>query len=230
MKIPAVLPITALQSRGARFQLGLTQGQVIEESGVPGWKLKQFESGRIVPDIPSLEKLAAYYKGKGIDLSEVDSKAKEPAPAAKPGGDMVRNVARPCFYISDSVSQELLDQCLERMHFNDERIAVLMKKPIQTAFLGGYTDDTVKEVQELFGALAEGYMLFRLLQGNPLVQPVEGAGPTDPKSLADLVAQFYAKSPVHTGEQPEEVPEEPAKPAKNEKPAKLAKPAEEVTE
>lgn len=46
MKIPAVQPITAAQSRASRFQLGLTQADVISQSGLPGHKLKQFESGR----------------------------------------------------------------------------------------------------------------------------------------------------------------------------------------
>jgi transcriptional regulator with XRE-family HTH domain len=194
MKIPATLPITALQSRGARFQLGLTQGQVIEESGVPGWKLKQFEAGRIVPDVPSLEKLAAYYKEKGIDLSEVDAGGKPTQEPAKPGSDMVRHVARPCFYISDSVTPELLDQCLERMHSNDERITEILSKALTEGLFGGFTEQTVQEHQELFGAMAEGYLIFRLLQGNPLVQPMDGKN--SPKTHADLLGQFYAKSPV----------------------------------
>ncbi len=213
MKIPAAQPITAAQSRASRFQLGLTQADVINESGLPGYKLKQFETGRFVPDMPFLQKLAEFYTGKGIELDEVKepSDGKQPAPAPapaakKPGSDMVRHVQRPCFYVSDSVTPDLLDQCLERMHENDERIAATLKKTLKTGLLGGYSEETVKEHQELFGAMAECYLIFRLLQGNPIVQPADGS--VDPKSHADLLAQFYAQSPVVTGEELE--PKAPA--------------------
>lgn len=39
MNIPQNLPITPLQSKAARYQLGLTQATVIEESSLPGHKL-----------------------------------------------------------------------------------------------------------------------------------------------------------------------------------------------
>jgi transcriptional regulator with XRE-family HTH domain len=202
MKIPAVQPISATQSRASRFQLGLTQADVIEQSGLPGYKLKQFETGRFVPDMPFLQKLAEFFSGKGIELDEVKepSDGNQPAPTPvptpkKPGSDMVRHVQRPCFYVSDSVTPVLLDQCLERMHDNDERIAVILKKSLKTGLLGdGYSEETAKEHQELFGAMAEGYLIFRLLQGNPIVQPNEGK--TDAKTHADLLGQFYAKSPI----------------------------------
>jgi hypothetical protein len=107
---------------------------------------------------------------------------------------MIRHVQRPCFYISDSVTPALLEQCLERMSANDERIAEILNKSIRNGMFGGYHQETVQEHQELFGAMAEGYLIFRLLQGNPIVTPVEGD--IDPKSHADLLGQFYAKSPV----------------------------------
>ena len=196
MKIPAALPLTAAQSRASRFQLGLTQADVIAQSGLPGYKLKQFETGRVVPDIPFLQKLHDFYKEKGIDLDEVAPEPAHSPEPKKPGSEMVRHVQRPCFYVSDSITPDLLDQCLERMHENDERIAVILKKALKTGLIGfgGYSEETEKEHQELFGAMAEGYLIFRLLQGNPIVQP--NYGKTDAKTHADLLGQFYAKSPI----------------------------------
>jgi transcriptional regulator with XRE-family HTH domain len=199
MKIPADQPLNAAQSRGARFQLGLTQSDVIAQSGLPGYKLKQFETGRVVPDMPFLQKLAEFYTGKGIDLVDAaptsTSSDHQPALPAKPGSDIVRHVQRPCFYISDSVTPELLDQCLERMHDNDERIDVLLSTPLKGAlFGGGHHDETVAQHQELFGAMGENYLIFLLLQGKMLVSPVDGS--INAKSHADLLGQFYAKSPV----------------------------------
>jgi transcriptional regulator with XRE-family HTH domain len=214
MKIPAVQPITAAQSRAARYQLGLTQADVIKQSGVPGHKLKQFESGRFVPDMPFLQKLADYYTSLGVDLSEAvasdpaPAPAPTPAPAAKPGSNMVRPapVHRPHFYVSDSVTPELLDLCLERMSSNDERINEILGKDLRFGLMGSYQEQTVTEQQEIFGAMAEGYLIFRLLQGNPLVQPFDEK--TSAKTHAQLLGQYYAKSPVALLKQIEESSEE----------------------
>ena len=193
MKIPSVLPITAAQSRASRFQLGLTQAEVIEQSNLPGYKLKQFETGRFVPDMPYLQSLSDFYQSKGIDLSDT-STAEKPIKEVKPGAEMIRHVQRPCFYVSDSVTPELLDQCLERMHANDERITEIMNKSLRTGLFTDYHQETVQEHQELFGAMSECYILFQLLQGNPIVSSVDGN--VDPKTHADLLGQFYAKSPI----------------------------------
>lgn len=208
MKIPAVQPITASQSRAARFQLGLTQADVIKQSTLPGHKLKQFESGRFVPDMPFLQKLADYYTSLGVDLSEAVASDPAPAPAAKPGANMVRPAPmhRPHFYVNDSVTPELLDLCLERMSSNDERINEILGKDLRFGLMGSYQEQTVTEQQEIFGAMAEGYLIFRLLQGNPLVQPFDEK--TSAKTHAQLLGQYYAKSPVALLKQIEESSEE----------------------
>lgn len=199
MKIPAVQPITAAQSRAARYQLGLTQADVIKQSGVPGHKLKQFESGRFVPDMPFLQKLADFYTGQDVDLSDVTSDpspapAPAPAPVAKPGADKVRPTHRPHFYVAETVTPALLDACLERMHDNDERINEILGKDLRFGLMGAIDGQTDAEQREIFGAMAEGYLIFRLLQGNPLVKPVDAK--VSAKTHADLLGQYYAKSPV----------------------------------
>ena len=147
--------------------------------------------------MPFLQKLADFYTSKGIDLSEQElATADQPSThLAKPGSDIVRHVQRPCFYISDSVTPELLDQCLERMHDNDERIDELLTTPLKGNLFGsGHHEETVAQHQELFGAMGENYLIFLLLQGKMLVSPVDGS--INAKSHADLLGQFYAKSPV----------------------------------
>ena len=110
---------------------------------------------------------------------------------------MIRTVQRPCFYVSETVDTDLLDQCLERMHQNDERIAALLNVSLKSGLMGSHSADTVAEHQELFGAMAENYLIFRLLQGNPLVEPADEA--TTPTTHAHLLGQFYAKSPIAAG-------------------------------
>lgn len=202
MKIPAVQPITAAQSRAARFQLGLTQADVISKSGLPGHKLKQFESGRFVPDMPFLQKLADFFTEQGVELTETDqtaippAAAAVPAPVAKPGADKVRPAPlhRPHFYVAETVTPELLDACLMRMHANDERINEILGKDLRFGLMGAIDSQTDAEQREIFGAMAEGYLIFRLLQGNPLVKPVDAK--VSAKTHADLLGQYYAQSPV----------------------------------
>jgi transcriptional regulator with XRE-family HTH domain len=212
MKIPHALPISPEQSRAARFHLGLSQTEVIKQSELPGHKLKNFETGRFIPDMKFLQSLADFYTSKGVDLTDVSDEdeakgdPKTPPAPAKPGSNKVAFVQRPCFYVSDTISPELLDQCLERMHANDQRIAEILKKDLRSGMLGGYSQETEKEHQELFGAMAEGYLIFRLLQGTPIVPAVDG-GAIDPKSHADLLSQFYAQSPVSNHDQAAAQPE-----------------------
>lgn len=197
MKIPTTLPVTAEQSRAARFQLGLTQANVIEESSLPGHKLKNFETGRFVSDIPFLESLREYYASKGIDFSEaVITPAPAPAQeaASAPGSTMLMPVSRMCFYVSDQLAHEVVDNILERMDSNDERIAAILQSPVKAGFLRDYTEETEAKQRELFGAMAENYLCFRLLQGRNIVAsaPLSVA----PATHADLLATFFAASPL----------------------------------
>lgn len=196
MKIPSKHPITKAQSRDARRSLGLSQTQVIQQSKLPGHKLKNFEAGHYLPDSKFLQQLADFYAALGVDLAD-DGIDPTPVDQLKPGAAMIRTVQRPCFFISETVKPELLDECLERMHSNDERIAALLGTSLRSGMLGGHHDTTLAEHQELFGAMAENYLIFRLLQGNPIVQPVDAAA--SPTTHAHLLGQFYAKSPLVAG-------------------------------
>lgn len=200
MRSTTAQPITPAQSRVARRSLGLSQSQVIQQSKLPGHKLKTFETGSYQPDVGFLKQLSDFYAALGVDLPDDDIDA-TPIDQLKPGAAMVRAVPRSCFYIHDSVSPELLDQCLERMHVNDERIKALLETALKTAsFSDAHHQETVAEHTELFGAMAENYLIFRLLQGNPIVQAVGEPG-SRAATHADLLGQFYAQSPIAAASQ-----------------------------
>lgn len=210
MKIPTTLPITAEQSRASRFQLGLTQANVIEESSLPGHKLKNFETGRFVPDMPFLEGLRDYYTQKGIDFTEtvtVTTQATDQIQTGQQqtpthGGAMVRPVSRMCFYVSDRVEPEAVDQILGRMDGNDDRIAAILQSPLKGGFLSTYDEETEAKQRELFGAMAENYLLFRILQGRNIVSALPAG--VEPVTHADLLATFFATSPIAiVGSQPQ---------------------------
>lgn len=187
MKIPQNLPVTPLQSKAARYQLGLTQASVIDESGLPGHKLKGFETGRLIPDMKFLEALSNFYKGKGIDLSELkDGDGLMPVTAAavapKPGSQMVQPVYQMAFRISAAPDQ--VDALLEQMEAQDERIAAILKEPAKSGFLSDYDETTDALQRELFGLMAANYMYFRVLQGRSLIAPEPKA--SEQKTQLDL--------------------------------------------
>lgn len=200
-KIPPRLPITAEQSRAARFQLGLTQADVIEESGLPGHKLKNFETGRFVPDIPFLEGLRDYYAGKGIELDQPDSgdgdesgQQKAGKKPAVTGAAIVQPGQGMSFRVSDDLSEDQIREFLERMDTNDERIASFLKEPAKAGLLTEYSEETDTIVRQLFGAMAENYLAFRALQGRNIILPPKKK--KEVETVADIVGKFFAASPL----------------------------------
>lgn len=199
MNIPQTLPINPLQSKAARYQLGLTQATVIQESNLPGHKLKGFETGRLIPDMKFLESLANFYQAKGIELSELtEGDGLMPVAAAgvlpKPGARMIQQVAQMAFRIAPMLPPEQVDAALEKMDAGDERIAAILKEPAKTGILSDYSERTDELLRELFGVMAANYMAFRFLQGRSLVAPK----PVDDgqRTIADLLAQWIAGSPI----------------------------------
>jgi transcriptional regulator with XRE-family HTH domain len=186
MNIPQNLPITPLQSKAARYQLGLTQANVIQDSGLPGHKLKGFETGRLIPDMKFLEGLANFYQAKGIELSELtEGEGLTPvnAAAVKPPPEGLQSVAGMAFRISVPFDQ--VDTLLEKMEANDERIDQILAEPAKAGFFADYDEATDALQRELFGLMAANYMLFRALQGRSLT--ARAAKIAQKKSQLDLL-------------------------------------------
>lgn len=200
MKIPSKLPVTAEQSRAARFQLGLTQANVIEQSELAGHKLKNFETGRFVPDMQFLQRLRAFYEGHGIDFNEqISTDVQKPMP----GAGIVAPMQTSRFVVDPALPQEQVDSILERMDSNDARIAELMNRTLEGGLLSSYSEKTVADTQELYGLMAENYLRFRTLQGRNILTPLPEKA--DPQSQADLISSLYSKT-LLVGQQPSEEP------------------------
>lgn len=207
MKIPATLPITAEQSRAARFQLGLTQANVIEQSELAGHKLKNFETGRFVPDMGFLQSLREFYEERGISFSEVEADKTEGKTPTQPHGIGIVAPVQTCrFVIDQSLPQEQVDSILERMDTNDARIAELMNRTLESGLLSSYSAQTVADTQELYGLMAENYLLFRTLQGrNILTPPLKKSSP---RTQGDLIGGLYATALLSNLQQTDEPTEE----------------------
>ena len=191
MKIPSKLPITAEQSRAARFQLGLTQANVIEQSELPGHKLKNFETGRFVPDIAFLERLNKFYQGRGIDINDEDARQSNSIEQkAAPGIGIVAPIQTSRFVVDTALSQVRVDSILERMDNNDVCIAELMNLNLESGLLSTYSGKTEADTKELYGLMAENYLLFRMLQGRNILVPVPEK--SEPKTQVDLVSGLFS--------------------------------------
>lgn len=143
MKIPLKLPITAEQSRAVRFQLGLTQANVIEQSELAGHKLKNFETGRFVPDMTFLQSLREFYESQGIEFNEAETEQTSTvAQKTTRGIGIVAPMQTSRFVVDPTLPQEQVDTILERMDGNDARVADLMNKSIQGGLLSGYSKET----------------------------------------------------------------------------------------
>lgn len=186
MNIPQNLPVTPLQSKAARYQLGLTQANVIQESSLPGHKLKGFETGRLIPDMKFLESLANFYQAKGIELSDLtEGEGLTPvnAAAVKPVSDKLQSLSGMAFRIAVPFDQ--VDTLLERMEANDERIDLILVEPAKAGLFGGYAEESENLLRELFGLMAANYLLFRALQGRSLTARTVKTG--DRRTQLDLL-------------------------------------------
>lgn len=190
MKIPATLPITAEQSRAARFQLGLTQANVIEQGELAGHKLKNFETGRFVPDMAFLQSLREFYEERGIEFNEAETRQTEAeTPRHEHGAGIVAPVQHGRFVVDPALTYEQADSLLERMDKNDEKIAQLMKRTLESGLLSAYSAQTESVTKEIYGLMAENYLLFRMLQGRNFLAPQPEK--TEPKTQADLISKLY---------------------------------------
>jgi len=202
VKIPSKLPITSEQSRAARFQLGLTQANVIEQGELAGHKLKNFETGRFIPDMAFLQSLREFYEGQGIDFNEqISNEPQKPTP----GAGIVVPMQTSRFVVDPALPQEQVDLILDRMDANDARIAELMNNSLEKGLFSSYTEKTVADTQELYGLMAENYLLFRTLQGRNILAPVPEKAM--PKKQADLISGLYSNAML-VGQQPGESSDE----------------------
>lgn len=206
MKIPSKLPITAEQSRATRFQLGLTQANVIEQSELAGHKLKNFETGRFIPDMAFLQSLREFYEDKGIDFNDADTKpASVNVPKPVSGVGIVTPMQTSRFVVDPALPQEQADSILERMDSNDVRIAELMSHSMESGMLSSYSAKTDTDTKELFGLMAENYLLFRMLQGRNILIPRPEK--SEPKTQAELISGLFSTVALLNQETNEEAEE-----------------------
>lgn len=199
-KQPVVL--TPELSKAARRELSFTQSNVIAETGILAYKLKQFEAGRFRPDMNALKVLREFYESHGIDFEQLEehvSAKSDQIPADEQNAapvELKRGLTanpRPGFFISDHLPQELVDRVLDRMSENDDQIAELIEGAYERSLFGVISDGTEAKVRELFAAMAESHLLFRFLQGRNIIAAIRD----EPKTIGEFLSQWMQQSPAH---------------------------------
>jgi hypothetical protein len=196
MAVKSISSLTYQQSQAARAALTLSQKNVIDQTGIQAYKIKQFEAGRYRLDVIDQKKLRDFYETQGADFDEIDEGLKAKQQSEKADSNMQRGItpsAGAGFLISSEVSQDQVDSVLDRMEENDNRIAELIGSAYQTGFLGAVSDDSDAAMRELFGILAESHLLFRFLQGKNVIEPAK----KEPKTIGDMLSQWFKGSPAY---------------------------------
>lgn len=187
--------LSAAQSKAARRELHLSQRDLITETGLPAYKIKQFEAGHFRPDLGTLKTLREFFEARGIDFSEIDAHLAGPVPTATVEPDASQNADRawrPGFFFSPEIPDHTQEALLQAMEDNDDAIADGLQKSFEKGSLGGFTDETESTVRDLFGRMAANYLMFRFLQGRNILGPVRD----EAKSVADFLAQWTAQQGI----------------------------------
>lgn len=190
--------ISAEQSKAARRELHLSQRDLITETGLPAYKIKQFEAGHFRPDLGTLKTLREFFEARGIDFDEIDAHLAERTQALTPtavGGEAATQVERawrPGFFFSPEIPGHTQEALLQAMEDNDDAIADNLKKSFEAGFLTEMSSQTEGVVRELFGRMAENYLMMRFLQGRNILGPVRD----EAKTVADYLAQWTAQKGI----------------------------------
>lgn len=187
--------LTYQQSQGARAALTLSQKNVIDQTGIQAYKIKQFEAGRYRLDAIDQKKLRDFYEDQGVDFEQIDQDLQNKQESEFEDSNQQRGItpmAGAGFLISSEVTQSQVDMVLDRMEANDKRIAELVETAYTSGMFGGVSDDSEAAVRELFGILAESQLLFRRLQGKNIVSKVTG----EPKTVGEKLSQWVQESPA----------------------------------
>jgi transcriptional regulator with XRE-family HTH domain len=178
------LALTPDQSRVARRELGLSQRDVIQKTGIPSYKIKQWEGRGLSLDVDDLQKLRGFYEASGADFDEI---AQDTTPNGGAGGapsGAFTSTPRPGFFISSDLPGAVVDKLMSDMEISDDRIADIIKGEIKKGIFGNLSEETEVQIQELYGHLAMNHLRFRCLQGRNIIEPTRNEGKTVGNYLA----------------------------------------------
>lgn len=181
------MPITVDQARRARRELKMTQAALADATGLSANSIKLFETYRYKPAATFLDTLESYFTREGVDLTDLDPGTPKPQGRPSPG-DRVARADRSCFLISDALPQEVVDRAIDKMIDIDAEVDKLFATSVSTGLLGGLSQDSQGVLREVYALMAQGYLMFRLLQGATPLKAV--ATPEVIETISDVISQL----------------------------------------
>lgn len=184
--------LTPNQCRDARRELGLSQSDVAGAVGINRVYLSDFENGgtnrltsgqqKKVVEFFLARQEEAREAGEEINLTFGDQDAPSPGkpvidPLAQHEGVARALLSIRHFSIDPRLGDEQVAALLDRMEANDQRVkGLLTEKVDRRRFEDSWAEPTEENLRAIFGALAENQLIFRQLQGRPIVpigEPLE---------------------------------------------------------
>ena len=190
--------LTSELSKQARRQLGLSQRDVIDGTGLPSYKLKQWEARGLDINVSDLHALRAFYVSaadeKGLSFDEIETQFYTPKPTQTGDGSPETGMPRCGFLVSPLLSPEVVDQLMGDMEASDDRVAEIIKTGVKSGVFSDLSAETEALVQELFGHLAANHLRFHCLQGRNIIDATRD----EAKTVGDHLAQWVqAKGVAH---------------------------------
>lgn len=192
------IKLTPQLSQAARRERGLSQRDVIQSTGIRGYKIKQWEARGLGIDLADMRKLSEFYESIGVDLDELNRyiehgrapvqapEQEAKAPVARRSQAEANFLPRPGFLISADLPGAVVDKLQTDMEDSDDRIAEIVKSGLKKGIFGDLSGETEGLVQELFAHLAVNYLRFRCLQGRNIIEATRD----EAKTVGDYLAQW----------------------------------------
>ncbi len=181
---------TPQQAKTARAAAQLSQGRVASDLGINRSYLSQFESGKLLLDDATLNRLRVYYLKYGARLEPA---AHAPLPQFEDDSEEGNGVRlRDGFLLPPEADENQVDALLNEYAENRRRIADMCSIDLSNSgFLGFGVDEDKgnKRAEEVLGLMARNYAIIEELQGHEIIyfnsqQAITG----EKKKVRDFVA------------------------------------------
>lgn len=183
-----VIQFTAQQAKTARVNAQLSQGRVASDLGINRSYLSQFESGKLLFDDATVNRLRDYYSTRGAGLNSI---AHAPSPQLERDGEESGTLRlRDGFLLPPEADEDHVDALLNEYAENRKRIAVICNIDLSNSGFFGIgvdEDKATKLTNEVLALMARNYATIEELQGHGAAVDTKRQGRPEKKTVRHFV-------------------------------------------
>lgn len=165
------IQFTAQQAKTARVNAQLSQGRVASDLGINRSYLSQFESGKLLFDDATVNRLRDYYVKRDV---QIESLAQAPSAQFKDDSEESNTLRlRDGFLLPPEADEDHVDALLNEYAENRRRIGDICNIDLSNSgFLGFGVDEDVanKRTSEVLSIMARNYAIIEELQGHQIIE------------------------------------------------------------